>query len=36
MDYLNLPMPLNLWGYSRLKMIKANRASDIYGQPIGF
>ncbi len=36
MDYLNLPTPLNLWAYSRVKIIKANRLSDIFGQPIGF
>lgn len=36
MDYLNLPTPLNLWAYSRVKIIKANRVSDIFGQPIGF
>lgn len=36
MDYLNLPTPLNLWVYSRVKIIKANRVSDIFGYPIGF
>lgn len=36
MDYLNLPTPLNLWAYSRLKIIKENRVSDIFGHPIGF